>query len=167
MKQHVKTIIYPYAPGFVQMLLGAVFCALMMISTAQTAWTNKRGVIINHILPLNHHVANAFCAFLAVMAGIGTLFMLRGMYVAMFAPHRIILWPTSITAPKSTLSRGATCIPLADIRKVRLVEHKTRLELHIFHAGGGLAIQEVGLPDRRAFETLAQALAQRLATDAN
>jgi hypothetical protein len=159
----MRILRYRYKPKASTALLAILGSAGLAYLLANMAQTNKRGIILYHLISLSPDNATiflwilaAFCAFFAVASAFG-------LWLSLMSSRELILTETELHAPPGTIMPGKSrVVRLSDIAQLKLLT-TTRggRYLYAWHPRGKVMINERLMPDAEAFEEFCSELANR------
>ncbi|MBI3561819.1 MAG: hypothetical protein HY080_08895 [Gammaproteobacteria bacterium] len=153
---------FPYKPNVVIMILSTVTMASIALGLGYIAKTNDRGLILNRVIEFSVEGATIFYGCLAVACGVLAIFGVIATIIGLTTKKEILLTRSSISAPKSAISKKILTIPFKDVTKINIQTVQKQKFLHIIHARGKLTIPQNMLPSKKLFEELTTLIASRI-----
>lgn len=154
--------VYAYKPRQIFIyVLGLLFFGAGGFVLFNEASTNRRGMIINHIITLDPASATLvlWCLFgAAILACVLAIFYV---YRALTSAAVLTFSPDGLTLPGNAFSNHITTIPWNQIRNIREISVRKVRFLELFHAGGKITINEAMLP-KGAFDEVRNRILQIL-----
>jgi hypothetical protein len=135
--------------------------ALISFIFVQVALDNDAGLGYRSI-ELSVNGATIFYWFISGLFLIFTLFWLKGFLMGRSKNREIILDETSISSPKSGLSKKIVKVKYSDITGVSVGDQSGHVMLNIFHSGNTLIIPKAMLPDEKSFNELIDLIKERV-----
>lgn len=158
----MNEICIPYKPNKILFLFVVAFFGACAGIMGNVAVTNDRGLILNGIFEFS---PNSATIFYWIITGIALAFVTVGILAlakSVTTKREIVISETSLTSPKSGLSKINVTVSFSDITNVTLQTiQKTRI-LNIEYPGGKLSIPNSMLPNKQAFEELVSLLQTRI-----
>ena len=134
--------------------------ALISFIFSQVALNNEAGLGYRSI-ELSVNGATIFYWFITGLFLIFTLFWLKGFIMGRSKNREIILDETSISAPKSGMSKKIINVKYSDITGSNVGEQSGHVMLNIFHSGKTLIIPQAMLPNKQSFDELTNLIQER------
>jgi len=153
---------YTYKPKALHTVLAGAFFAVCGFSIIQQARTNQQGLIIDGFIRLDPHDATLFYWGLGGCSIVLVCLSLLGLYRAMTSRHELTLDETHLHMPKSGLGTTIKSVAYRDIIAMSLMKVRSQRFLTIQYPGGKVNISSSLLPDRVAFETVCNVIADRV-----
>lgn len=152
---------YPYHSSWKAIVAIAVMFGACLALFAWKTATNDRGVIINHAIELGPRGATIFYGVLALASA---LFVAAALFLAFSRTkfeHHLLIDDRGLELPKSNWAQAHQLIAFADITSVEQVVMSGQHWIIVKHRGGKVNIDRNRLPNKAAFEEVAQALVSR------
>lgn len=152
----------PYKPNKIIMILAIAFFGACAGFMADIAANNDRGLILNRVIELSPQNATIFYW---VIASASMVFVVVGFFAlvkSFFTNREIVITETSITSPKSALSKLDVTVNFSDISNVTIQTIQRTRILNIKYSGGKLSILNSMLPNKAAFEELVSQVQARV-----
>lgn len=159
MSNEVK--IYPYKPKIWLGPVTIIFFGWCAHFHLQRAKSNRRGLIINHLIEISPQDA---ASLYWVLFYVSLLFVLAGVAVLIFSVTNkrcVALNSTGLVAPKGGLLSSYVEIPYGEIRYVGTQKSRSELLLVVTHTAGELSLLKSLFPSETAFEELCSILRHR------
>lgn len=149
----------------VDVFLGAI-SAILLMSTARTAMSNQRGLIINRILEFSAAGATRLYWALALVFAFGLVWVLWSVLTGAYREKFIFLTDKAITVPILYSNSDPVVVRLASIDEIStLTKARTNYRiLRIDHPHGRLEIHESVLNSAPLFDRLKRAVIERVET---
>lgn len=152
---------YPYRPGWVMIILGAVFFSGCAVILGAAAMENRRGLTVAHIIPLGPDGATAFYWMLTVFSVAFVIMFVFLVYHRLTFRQRLAFGATAIIVPASRWSRREKEIAYRDIQALSEDTIQGRRYLNVMHTGGKDIIAAAMLPSASAYTEVRQLLSAR------
>ena len=146
---------FPYKPRLVPMLVAILFFGFCGWFMNQTANTNDRGLILEHLI---HFSPEGATLFYRAIAWVSFMFVALAVFVGLpqtFLDRRLVLEPDSILVPRGLWSTQRVRIPLDSIREVQMATYRRKYHfITIYHDGGKCKINASHLPGVDDYQTV-------------
>ena len=158
----MQEIRYPYKPKTIIFVLIIALSGTAAAVLAYIAATNDRGLILNGIIEFSE---NGATIFYWCLAGAAVLFIVFGSIIlvkGITSKKEVIATQEDIAAPKSGVSNKIITISYSEIIDLDIQKVQGQRFLTIFYSEGKLSIPQSMLPNKKAFEELADFVANKV-----
>lgn len=158
----MNTLSYDYKPKLWLMLVVVAFFGACAAIVGNLAITNDRGLILNRIIELSPSSATIFYLVMCILAIGFVVIGCIGIIRSLSTPKKVVLGDTSISAPKSHLSKKIVTIPYDEI--VDLIDQTVQKQVFLIVQGNQkkITIARSSMVSKEKFMEMRSALIERI-----
>lgn len=153
---------FPYKPKVILFILVVLFFSACTAVLGNIATTNDRGLILNKILEFSTGGATIFYWILTACAAVFVVLAIVGLISGLITKKEIVLTESTISAPKSGISKKVVTLQYSEISEVSMQTVQNQKFLNILHQDGKLSIPQSMLPNKNDFEKLVNLVASKV-----
>ena len=153
---------FQYKPNVILFILVALLFSACTAVLGNIAITNDRGLVLNRILEFSTGGATSFYWVLTVCAAVFVVIAIVGFISGLSTKKEIVLTESSISAPKSGISKKVVTLKYSEISDVSMQAIQNQKFLNILHQGGKLTIPQSMLPRQNDFDKLVNLIASKV-----
>lgn len=161
----MNTLSYDYKPKLWLMLLVVAFFGACAAVVGNVALTNDRGLILNRIIEFSQSSATIFYWAVCIVAVGFVVIGCIGIITSLRTPKKVVLGDTSISAPKSHLSKNIVTIPYDEI--VDIIDQTVQKQVFLIVQGNQkkVTIARSSMASKEKFTEMRSALIERISRE--